>query len=120
MPHGMAHTEAVLQALAGLGLDAQARLHAAIALIAYVRGMALSHEAEVESERESGLDDEAWAAEHDPVFEAAIAAGPFPTLAAISSQPGVALDLESLFAFGLDRLLDGYAALGGKRSRRGP
>lgn len=118
MPHGMAHTEAVLQALAGLELAPQAQLHAAIALIAYVRGMALSLEAEVEAERDSGLDDQAWAAEHDPVFEAVIAAGPFPTLATISSQPGVSLDLESLFTFGLERLLDGYAALGSARSTR--
>jgi hypothetical protein len=49
-----------------------------------------------------------------------VADGPYPTLAEVTSQPGVALDLESSFAFGLDRLLDGHAALAGERSRRGP
>lgn len=111
MPHGIAHTEAVLAALTGLGVDPGSAFHAAITLIAYVRGMAISIEAEVEAQRDSGVDEVQWVAEHDAELDAALAKGPYPTLAAISSQPGISLDLESLFEFGLARLLDGFAAL---------
>lgn len=116
MPHGVAHTEAMLAAFEGIGLDAADILHATVTLVAYVRGVALNLEAQARDEQDSGVSDEEWMRGQEAVY-AALSAGRFPHLARMTAKP-VELDLESLFEFGLQRLLDGYADLV-EVSRRG-
>jgi AcrR family transcriptional regulator len=114
LPNGMVHTEWALAALDGLGLDPNTKLHVAVNLFAYVRGSAMNLEMELESEQETGLTDDQWLAAQSPGLARVLATGRYPHLAAVVANPAVDLDLDTLFEFGLNRLLDGYAALIGR------
>ncbi|WP_448810767.1 TetR/AcrR family transcriptional regulator C-terminal domain-containing protein [Agromyces bauzanensis] len=116
LPHGVAHTEAMLAAFDGLGLDAAEVLHATVTLVTYVRGVAVNLEGQARDEQDSGVSDDEWMRGQETVY-AALSAGRFPHLARMTARP-VDLDLESLFEFGLQRLLDGYAALIGRAAAR--
>jgi Tetracyclin repressor-like, C-terminal domain len=48
---------------------------------------------------------------------AVIAAGPFPTLSRITTQGPIDFDLDALFEFGLQRMLDGLTLFLGSRGR---
>ncbi|MCW3819687.1 TetR/AcrR family transcriptional regulator C-terminal domain-containing protein [Micromonospora sp. DR5-3] len=109
LPKGMAHTEWALRATAGLGLDTRLRWHFAVTLMAYVRGIATNLEAQAHAEQDTGLTDEQWVETHDAMFQRLMTGGRYPTMAALDEA--VDLDLDSVFEFGLHRLLDGYAAL---------
>jgi DNA-binding transcriptional regulator YhcF (GntR family) len=109
LPNGMAYTEWVLGALDRFGLDSTTMLHAAVNLFAYVRGVALSLEDQARDEQDSGLTDEEWMETQDGEI-ARVAAGRYPHLVDLAANP-VDMDLESLFDFGLHRLLDGYAVM---------
>jgi DNA-binding transcriptional regulator YhcF (GntR family) len=116
LPKGMAHTEWTLRALDGLGLDPSTVLHAGITFLAYVRGMAMNFESEARARQDTGVTDQEWVESQNAAFAAAFAAGPYPVLARLTSQPDIELDLDSLFEFGLARLLDGFANLIAKPS----
>ena len=113
MPRGMKHTEWALAAVgeSDAGLDPNTMLHMVVNLFAYVRGSAMNVEMELESEQDTGLTDEQWFEAHTGQLERVLASGQFPQLARIFQAPGVDLDMDTLFEFGLNRLLDGYAAL---------
>ena len=109
-PHGMLHTEALLRAFDGFGLSQTVMVHAVITVAGYVRGCAISLEAEARAEQDTGLTADQWMRATQPAFDAVLAAGSFPMLAAVGDEPEIVMDLDSLFEFGLARLLDGYAA----------
>lgn len=115
MPGGMRHTEWVLEAVAGFDpgfiQDPNTMLHLVVNLFAYVRGSAMNVEMELESEQDTGLTDEQWLETQAAPFDRVLASGQFPQLARIFRASGVDLDMDTLFEFGLQRLLDGYAAL---------
>jgi DNA-binding transcriptional regulator YhcF (GntR family) len=110
LPHGMYHTDRALRALGSLGLDPSRALHAFLTLFGHVRGLALNLEAEAEAEQETGLTGEEWMEEQDPLMRKVLAGGGYPALAALFEEE-IDLDLDSLFEFGLARLLDGIAAM---------
>ncbi|MFI9589712.1 TetR/AcrR family transcriptional regulator C-terminal domain-containing protein [Nonomuraea sp. NPDC052265] len=121
VPHGMAHTERLLRALDGLGLDAGTMLHAVVSLVNFIRGTAVSLEAELQARTETGVTEDEWMSEHEGELGELFASGAFPTLARVVTAPGLDLDLDSVFEFGLRRQLDGLAVLvaraqGGLRS----
>jgi DNA-binding transcriptional regulator YhcF (GntR family) len=109
-PNGMRHTEWALRAVADLDLDPTTMLLVAVTLFSYVRGSAMNLEMAAEAEQETGLTDEQWVDARHAAFTRIFASGRYPTLEAVASRP-VELDAESLFEFGLSRLLDGYSAL---------
>ncbi|MEU3453588.1 TetR/AcrR family transcriptional regulator C-terminal domain-containing protein [Micromonospora sp. NPDC006766] len=109
LPNGMAHSEWALRATAGLGLDTQLRWHAALTLMAYVRGIATGLEAQAHAEQDTGLTDEQWMETHEATFHQMMTSGRYPTLAALNEE--VDLNLDTVFEFGLHRLLDGYAVM---------
>lgn len=111
MPRGMAHTEWALRATAGLGLDRRLRLHLAVTLMAYVRGIATNLEMRAQAEQDTGLTDEQWIQSHWTAFDRMMNDGRYPALAALNAEGDVELDLDSVFEFGLRNLLDGYATL---------
>ncbi|MCI4065400.1 TetR/AcrR family transcriptional regulator C-terminal domain-containing protein [Micromonospora sp. R77] len=113
MPHGMAHTEWALRATDGLGLDRQLRWHIAITLVAYVRGIATNLEMRAQAEQDTGLTDDQWVDRQEDTFRRVIVAGGYTTMAALTAEGDVDLDLDSVFEFGLHRFLDGCAALVG-------
>jgi AcrR family transcriptional regulator len=108
VPHGMRHIDWALAALDGLGLDADTRMHAAIALFAYVRGQAVDAEPEARATQTSGVSAEQWMdAQHDRMTSL-LAQGRLPHFATVA--PEADLSSTSLYRFGLTTLLDGLAA----------
>ncbi len=107
--HAMAHTEYTMRALAALG--PATRFRAAVMIANHVRGTAVSLGAEADARRETGLTDHQWMLTQRERYAAALAGSDLPLLAATITGPGAEFDLDVLFGFGLDRLLDGLALL---------
>jgi AcrR family transcriptional regulator len=119
-PHAMRHTEWVLRAIDGHGLDSTTRLYIVLTLFGHVRGAATGLESEQQAERDTGIDIEEWMRVHDARFATVIQSGRFPHLAKLDNNADVDFDLTALFEFGLTRLLDGFAALIDGRRRGRP
>lgn len=124
VPNGVAHTEALLSAFGevpGRRLDVNARMHLAVSVFQLVRGVGVSIEPALQARQDSGLTDEEWMDRTLPDLRAVVDPRRFPQLAAATSSD-VDLTLDSLFEFGLARLLDGYATFldGTDRERQSP
>jgi DNA-binding transcriptional regulator YhcF (GntR family)/AcrR family transcriptional regulator len=102
-------TEWVITALEGRGLDLQTVFTTYLTLFNYVRGTAVNVEMEAEAEALSGIDNEEWMDTQEPAL-LALAAGRFPALERLITT-GYDFDLDELFEFGLQRLLDGIGLL---------
>ncbi|WP_444949225.1 TetR/AcrR family transcriptional regulator C-terminal domain-containing protein [Micromonospora ureilytica] len=109
-PRAVAHTEWALRALSGRGLGQHNQLHLVAALANHVRGTAVNLEREAEAEQDTGLTDDEWMAAQADVLGGLLAAGEFPHLTRLT-RTAVDLNVESLFEFGLQRLLDGVERL---------
>ena len=109
VPRGMAHTEWALRALAGHGLDPSAMLHAHVMLFSYVRGLATSLEAEAEAERDTGMTSDEWVETQEAALDAAARSGELATFLHVVRDSDFEFDLDTLFEFGLARILDGLA-----------
>ncbi|MET8681259.1 TetR/AcrR family transcriptional regulator C-terminal domain-containing protein [Streptomyces sp. NPDC004647] len=103
-------TEWVLTALDGCDLDLSTAFTVHLTLFNYVRGTAVNIEMEAEAEALSGLNNEEWMDTQEPALQAILATGPFPRLTLLTTA-GYGLNLDDLFEFGLQRLLDGMAVL---------
>jgi AcrR family transcriptional regulator len=110
VPSAMPFTELILATLHAEGLDLATALTACLALFNYVRGTALNLEMEAEAEAQSGMDSEEWMETQEPALHALLAGGRFPTLGRIVADQ-YDFDLDEQFEFGLQRFLDGLAAL---------
>ncbi|MGW6708136.1 TetR/AcrR family transcriptional regulator C-terminal domain-containing protein [Streptomyces sp. NPDC054956] len=104
------YSEWILSTLNAHGLDLRSAFTAHLTLLNYVRGIAVNLEAEREAEAHSGLDSEEWMDDQEPALLAILATGRFPALSRLATA-GYDLDLDALFEFGLQRLLDGLASL---------
>ncbi|WP_433288665.1 TetR/AcrR family transcriptional regulator C-terminal domain-containing protein [Micromonospora sp. CA-244673] len=110
-PHAMAHTEWMMRALNGRGLDLNAQFTAAVTVANYVRGTAVNRVEEAQAEQDSGLTDTQWMDAQEERIGAVLADGRLPLMARfITADEGV-WNLDMLFEFGLQRLLDGLAPL---------
>jgi DNA-binding transcriptional regulator YhcF (GntR family) len=112
-PNGIAHTERATRAVDGLGLDPSTMLYVAITLAGYVQAVAVNLETEVEAQQDTRITGTEWMESQGEALATILASGRFPTLSNISAQPGFdfRLDLDTLFEFGLQLLLDGLAVL---------
>ncbi|WP_327361192.1 MULTISPECIES: GntR family transcriptional regulator [unclassified Streptomyces] len=108
IPNGVRHIEWALAALEGLGLDADARMHAAVSLFGYVRGQAVDLESESAATASSGVTGDQWMQAQETRLAALLQDGTFPAFAA--TRTSADLSPESLFAFGLTTLLNGLSA----------
>ncbi|MFD9303473.1 TetR/AcrR family transcriptional regulator C-terminal domain-containing protein [Streptomyces sp. NPDC060048] len=104
------HSEWMLSTLHAHGLDLRAAFTAHLTLLNHARGIAVHLEAEREAEAHSGLDSEEWMAAQESRLLAALGTGRFPALSRLATA-GYDLDLDDLFEFGLQRILDGLAPL---------
>ncbi|MFI6690089.1 TetR/AcrR family transcriptional regulator C-terminal domain-containing protein [Streptomyces sp. NPDC050485] len=104
------YSEWMLAVLQAHGLDLQPAFTAHLMLLNYARGIAVNLETEREAEANSGLDSEEWMDTQEPALLAILATGRFPALSRLATA-GYDLDLDALFEFGLQRLLDGLASL---------
>lgn len=102
---------AIAMATATKALPARTMLHTTVTVNGYVAGIALSQAFEIEIEQDTGLSGrhrgEADKAILDELFES----GRFPKLSSVGAETGELGDLDELFEFGLQRQLDGIAAL---------
>ncbi|MFF8993685.1 TetR/AcrR family transcriptional regulator C-terminal domain-containing protein [Streptomyces sp. NPDC014983] len=104
------YSEWMLSVLHSRGVDLHTAFTAHLMLLNYARGIAVNLESEREAEAYSGLDSEQWMDTQEPEFLEILATGRFPALTRLTAA-GYDLDLDALFEFGLQRLLDGLAAL---------
>ncbi|MFD5326873.1 TetR/AcrR family transcriptional regulator C-terminal domain-containing protein [Streptomyces sp. NPDC127092] len=104
------YSEWMLATLHAHGLDLQSAFTAHLMVLNYARGIAVNLESEREAEAHSGLDSEEWMDTQEPALLAILASGRFPALSRLA-RAGYDLDLDALFEFGLQRLLDGLASL---------
>jgi hypothetical protein len=115
---GMAYTEWVLTALDGHGLDPVTMLTAHLTLFNLVRGTAVHLELEAEAEAASGLDSDQWMNAQDATLRSIVGGGRLPMMARVIST-GYDFDLEILFEFGLQRMLDGLEVMLAARASAG-
>ncbi|AUG75202.1 GntR family transcriptional regulator [Kitasatospora sp. MMS16-BH015] len=108
--------EWVLAALAAEGLDLETALTTYLVILNFVRGTAINLESEAESEARTGLDQDQWMDSQEPDVLALLATGAYPTFARVA-EVGYDFDLDSLFEFGLERMLDGVAPMIEARAR---
>ncbi|WKE68240.1 TetR/AcrR family transcriptional regulator C-terminal domain-containing protein [Streptomyces sp. WP-1] len=104
------YSEWMLSVLHSRGLDLHTAFTAHLMLLNYARGIAVNLESEREAEAYSGLDSEQWMDTRAPELLDILSTGRFPTLSRLAAA-GYDLDLDALFEFGLQRLLDGMAAM---------
>ena len=110
LPNLLHYAEWVLGALRDLGLAVDEMMNAHIVLFGHVRGTALSLASEVHAERDTGMTNEEWLENQEAGgLEEMFSLEKFPMLGHIAEQ-GFDFDLDRVFEFGLQRLLDGLAA----------
>ncbi|MET9022530.1 TetR/AcrR family transcriptional regulator C-terminal domain-containing protein [Actinopolymorpha sp. NPDC004070] len=109
-PHALPYTEWVLAGLAAEGLDLQDAFTIHLTLFNYVRGTAVNLESEAEAEAASGLTNEEWMEAQQPAIDRIVAEQRLVTFARLTEE-GFDFDLDALFEFGLQRLLDGCTDL---------
>ncbi|MEU8196827.1 TetR/AcrR family transcriptional regulator C-terminal domain-containing protein [Microbispora amethystogenes] len=103
-------TEWVLTALDGHGLDQGTVFTAYITVFNHVRGTAVNLEVEEEAEALTGMSVDEWMDAQEPAFKAIMAGRRLPMFESLSAS-GYDFDIDELFEFGLQRLLDGIAML---------
>ncbi|MFB7946385.1 TetR/AcrR family transcriptional regulator, partial [Kitasatospora phosalacinea] len=103
--------EWVLSTLAAEGLGVEDVFTAYLTLFNYVRGTALNLEMEATAEAATGQDFEEWMDQREDAFLELVAA--HPTFLRLTLE-GYDFDLDRLFEFGLQRMLDGLAVLIGQ------
>jgi DNA-binding transcriptional regulator YhcF (GntR family) len=105
VPNGMRLTDRVVGRLRAAGLSLVDSMFVHIVLVSHVRGIATAIELEAEAARDTGTSvDEYMDASRD-AFEA-IAGDSMPNLSELT-RLDLDLDLDTVFEFGLERLLDG-------------
>ena len=109
IPNLLHYAEWVLGALRDLGLTVEEMMNAHITLFGHIRGTALSLQSEVDAERDTGMTNEEWLENQDTGMAEMFSSTEFPMLGHIA-EVGYDFDLDRIFEFGLQRLLDGLAA----------
>jgi AcrR family transcriptional regulator len=116
-PNALTHTEWVLDALDGTGIDLNDRMYIHVMLFSYVRGVATALEPENEAERDTGMTSDEWMESQEGTLESLVASGAFADFLRLARRGNFDLDLDRLFEFGLARLLDGLEVF--RAGRRG-
>jgi AcrR family transcriptional regulator len=110
-PNALKHTEWVLSSLEGLGLHPVAMVHIHVMMFSYVRGLATSLEAEAEAEQDTGITSDEWIQSQEATMTALVGSAQFSAMMKVMMESEFDLDLDTLFDFGLERMLDGLAVL---------
>jgi DNA-binding transcriptional regulator YhcF (GntR family) len=111
LPNLLPHTDAVLRAVGGFGVDANTSMYAAITVFGYVRGVALNLESEAHAEQDTGLTADEWAEQQAGRLAELIVEQELAGFRALAEPDGFEFDfeLDQLFEFGLGIVLDGLA-----------
>jgi len=107
-PHMLAHMEAALAALDGLGhIDITMRVYHAVT--AYAIGAIRNEIADQRAEATSGMDERQWRRSIGPYFTRVLATGRYPTITKMV-RDATHLSPDAVFDAGLDYVLAGVAA----------
>jgi DNA-binding transcriptional regulator YhcF (GntR family) len=106
-PNALRHTEWALSALEGFDLSPSDQIHVHLLLFSFVRGLAMNFESEVEAEQDSGMTSDEWMQGQEDELAAIATSDAFRTFLRVAQTSGFDLDLDTLFEFGLTRILDG-------------
>ncbi|GHH72968.1 TetR family transcriptional regulator [Streptosporangium violaceochromogenes] len=114
-PNASLKYEAELRPLDGVGLS-DVEMDSVLALIlTHVEGTARAHAGKARVQRETGMTDAEWWVANAPLLGKVMDGGRFPVAARVGEAAGqeyeAASDPERVFAFGLERILDGVAVL---------
>jgi AcrR family transcriptional regulator/DNA-binding transcriptional regulator YhcF (GntR family) len=111
LPKLARHTDAVLRSVAGLDVDASTAMYAAITVFGYVRGVALNLEPEAQAEQDTGLTADEWVDHQTAQLTELIRTEDLRGFQALAVPGGFDFDydLDQLFEFGLNVLLNGLA-----------
>ncbi|GEL26703.1 GntR family transcriptional regulator [Pseudonocardia sulfidoxydans NBRC 16205] len=109
IPSGLRYTEWMLGVLDGRGLDHHTAFTAHLTVFNYARGTAVNLEPERTAQAETGLDSDAWMEANVDSLHALLGRGDFPLFTRMLADD-YDLDLDALFEFGLQPLLDGLVA----------
>ncbi|MFJ6620455.1 TetR/AcrR family transcriptional regulator C-terminal domain-containing protein [Kitasatospora sp. NPDC091335] len=112
-PDAALHTERSMAVLAGRGLSWEEMAQTAVALAAFVCGLAVHFEREAQAEQDSGLSADEWMERVDDEDHERLMANPeqFPMFDALNRGPEIDMSLEALFEFGMARMLDGVGSV---------
>ncbi|MGW4228776.1 TetR/AcrR family transcriptional regulator C-terminal domain-containing protein [Streptomyces sp. NPDC004980] len=110
-PNAMRYTERVLSALTGLGLTPEQMLHIHLTVLGYAQGIAMAVELETQARQDSGMTADEWMTAIEPRMDAIQTSTAYPVLSTLFDEDGFELELDTLFEFGLARVLDGVAVL---------
>ncbi|MFF0868371.1 TetR/AcrR family transcriptional regulator C-terminal domain-containing protein [Nonomuraea sp. NPDC003560] len=109
----IAHTEWVMRTLEGSPLDPVSKMHVHTLLFSFVQGLAANIEMEQQAQAATGLTADEWMTSREGELQALAESGRLTAFTGVIEELGgeFDLDLDRLFAFGLDALLDGLAGL---------
>jgi AcrR family transcriptional regulator len=109
-PNTLAGIELFMSGLDGLGLTDQERVAVMMLVDGFVVGTARQRVQYTALVEETGLADEEFWAQQYPALTRAMESGDYPAMAALS-EDAFGLGWDDSFEFGLERVLDGVAAL---------
>lgn len=115
-PNILAGVEVFVRGLRGLDITDQERVSIMIMVDGYVTGIARQRIQNAAVGEETGLTDEEFWSHQYPVLVKAMESGDYPYMAAMSDD-AFGLGWDETFEFGLQRVLDGIAALLDSRAR---
>jgi AcrR family transcriptional regulator len=127
-PNETAVFESALDAVAGIGLDGREMIQVVALVGEYVRGAAQRAVEAAQAAQRTGVTDDQWWEDREPILDQYFDAGRYPTLVRLEQegafeQPEGGLDYNvqnavDSFEFGLPRVLDGIEAFIRRRSPR--
>ncbi|WDZ83158.1 TetR/AcrR family transcriptional regulator [Micromonospora cathayae] len=122
-PHVIARYEHELTAVEGIGLT-DLEMDAVVTLLnSYVHGAVRGAVETAQAAARTGMTDDQWWHAHAPYLETVLDAHRYPTAARVGTaagqEYGATTDPDRAFTFGLDRILDGVAALVATRHTTG-
>jgi AcrR family transcriptional regulator len=109
MPNVLPLAEWSLSTLRAMGFDTNDMLCAHISLFAHVRGMALARLTEAQAEQDTGMTADDWMRHHDRDLRQWADSPAHPGFGRVMQEP-FDFDLDTVFEYGLERLLDGLDA----------
>jgi AcrR family transcriptional regulator len=109
MPNVLPLAEWSLSTLRAMGFGTHDMLCAHINLFAHVRGMALAQLTEAQAEKDTGMSADRWMRHHDHGLRQWADSAGHPGLGYVIREP-FDFDLDTVFEYGLQRLLDGIDA----------
>ncbi|MFJ2573029.1 TetR/AcrR family transcriptional regulator C-terminal domain-containing protein [Streptomyces halstedii] len=115
-PNAMRYTERTLSALTGLGLSPDQMLHIHLTVLGFAQGIAMAVELESLARQDTGMTADEWMTSNEPRMEAVQTTAAFPVLSTLFDEGSFELELDTLFEFGLRRVLDGVEAMVGGAS----